>query len=120
MAISYKRGNIFMKMKKQFKILFSVFVLAFTLIISSQNIVQAKPYWDSREGAYINKVYHQPRKGYELYYPGQGQFKQAALRRYNSINRNATYYFNFTNVVRQAHLFSMKGHVKDVVCVYRN
>lgn len=96
------------------------FMCAFTFVIATSQTVQAKPYWDSREGAYINKVYSQPRQGYELYYPGQNQFKQAALRRYNSINKNATYYFNYTNVVKQAHLTSMKGYIRDVVCVYRS
>lgn len=109
-----------MNNKKQMKSIFKIFIFVGIFIFYSQNVVQAKPYWDSKEGAYINKVYHQPRQGYELYYPGQNQFKQAALRKYNSINKNATYYFNFTNIVRQVRIWSMKGYIRDVVCVYRN
>lgn len=106
-----------MKIKKQAKLLLLTGLLVFTFSIISSQVVQAKPYWDNKEGAYIIKVYNQPRKGNELYYIGQNQFKQAALRKYKTIDKNATYYFNFTNVVRQAHIISMKGSIRDVVCV---
>ena len=106
-----------MRMKKQVKFLLLTGLLVFTFSIISSQVVQAKPYWDSKEGAYIVKVYNQPRKGNELYYIGQNQFKQAVLKKYKTIDKNATYYFNFTNVVKQAHITSMKGYIRDVVCV---
>lgn len=52
-----------MRMKKQVKFLLLTGLLVFTFSIISSQVVQAKPYWDSKEGAYIVKVYNQPRKG---------------------------------------------------------